>query len=153
MIERKYLHPGHSFHSPRATIVTTILGSCVSVCMWDAWRGIGGLTHYLLPTPINGRTDPSRFGATAIPLLAQQLRSLGARDLCAKVFGGSAINSALAADKRDLGTRNAEIAIEVLLKLEIAVVAQDLGGNRGRKLLFQTDNGYAWVKRLEGPQP
>ena len=152
-VERKYLHPGRSFHSLTPAVVTTILGSCVSVCLWDPVRGIGGLTHYLLPTPLTGRVEASRFGTTAIPHLIEQLRALGARQLTAKIFGGSAINTVLASEGRDLGTRNAEVAIEILEGLGIPIVAKDVGGNTGRKLVFQTDNGDAWIKRLEEQQP
>ena len=152
-VDRKYLHPGHSFHSLTPAIVTTILGSCVSVCLWDDVRGVGGLTHYLLPTPLNGRVEASRFGTTAIPQLIEQLRALGARHLSAKIFGGSAINAALAAEGRDLGTRNVEVAVETLEAHRIAIVAKDVGGSSGRKLVFQTDSGHVWIKRLEAQQP
>lgn len=148
MRERVYLHPGRSFVATAPTVVTTILGSCVSVCLWDENAHIGGLTHYLLPDPI-GPGDPARFGTTAIVDLVDQLRRIGAMSLVAKVFGGSSMNSALAAAGRDLGTRNSEVACEMLRTLGVSIVARDVGGVHGRKLLFQTDDGMAWIKRLE----
>jgi len=141
MRERVYLHPGRSFVATAPTIVTTILGSCVSVCLWDEDARIGGLTHYLLPDPI-GPGDPARFGTTAILNLVDQLHCAGAANFVAKIFGGSSMGSAL-------GARNVDVAREMLHTLEVAIVACDVGGAFGRKLLFQTDDGEAWVKRLE----
>ncbi len=146
--QRVYLHPGQSLIATVPTVVTTILGSCVSVCLWDETRALGGLTHYLLPQPVGAQLDSARFGATAIPQLAQQLQSRGATRLTAKIFGGAAMNSALSASGRDLGTKNAAIAAELLDRLGIPVAAVDTGGSSGRKLLFHTDDGTALVKYL-----
>jgi chemotaxis protein CheD len=147
--ERVYLHPGNSYLAMVPTIVTTILGSCVSVCLWDESLAIGGLTHYLLARPGTIRGSAERFGTTAIRQLVDQLRQRGARHLTAKVFGGSSMNSALAATGRDLGTQNAIVAMETLRELAISIAASDTGGASGRKLLFHTDDGAAFVKYLD----
>ena len=144
--ERMYLHPGHSFVATAPTLVTTILGSCVSVCLWDETRTLGAITHYLLPKPVSAAGDAARFGTTAIEHVVGELRRLGAANLSAKVFGGSSMNSALAATGRDLGTQNVAVAMEALAAMRIPVLAADTGGSVGRKLLFQTDDGTAWVK-------
>src|SRR4051812_50175375 len=44
-----YLLPGELHASAEQTQVTTILGSCVSVCLWDQKLRIGGMNHFLLP--------------------------------------------------------------------------------------------------------
>jgi len=147
--ERAYLHPGFSYVATAPTLVTTILGSCVSVCLWDDVTGIGGLTHFLLPRPVAAAGDAARFGTTAVPELIEQLRRRGAVRLTAKLFGGSSMSSALAAAGRDLGTQNVRIAGELLDAARIPVIAADTGGPSGRKLLFQTDDGTAFVKYLE----
>ena len=147
--ERVYLHPGQSLIATVPTLVTTILGSCVSVCLWDDANRIGGLTHYLLPRPISAQTEAARFGTTAIRQLVDQLRGRGATQLTAKIFGGASMNSALAAAGRDLGTQNVTVAQTILAELGIPVAATDSGGASGRKLLFQTDDGTAFVKYLE----
>lgn len=144
-----YLHPGHSVVSLEPALVTTILGSCVSVCLWDERTRIGGITHYLLPQPISGGGDAARFGSTAIRHVIAEMNRAGGTRLVAKVFGGSTMNSALAATGRDLGSQNVSVAVEELRALNIPVVASDTGGAIGRKLIFQTDDGTAWVKFLE----
>lgn len=147
--ERVYLHPGHSIVAATPTLVTTILGSCVSVCLYDEACGLGAITHYLLPKPLASGGDAARFGTTAIPQVIEDLKRRGAKSLTAKVFGGSAMNSALAATGRDLGTQNAAVAMQILAEHRIPVAAIDTGGASGRKLLFQTDDGTAWVKYVE----
>jgi chemotaxis protein CheD len=147
--ERVYLHPGRSVVSSRPAVVTTILGSCVSVCLWDEVLHIGAMTHYLLPKPLAGGGDAARFGSTAIPEIYEELLHLGARSLVAKVFGGSSMNSLLAGQRGDMGSQNVAAAMAALATLGLSVSASDTGGSIGRKLLFQTDDGTAWVKFLE----
>ncbi|HYR27856.1 MAG TPA: chemotaxis protein CheD, partial [Thermoanaerobaculia bacterium] len=93
--------------------------------------------------------DAARFGTTAVRDLIEQLRRRGAVRLTAKIFGGSSMHSALAAAGRDLGTQNVHIAEEILEAERIPVVAADTGGQAGRKLLFHTDDGTAFVRYLE----
>ncbi|MEA2491157.1 MAG: chemotaxis protein CheD [Acidobacteriota bacterium] len=147
--ERLYLHPGRSVVAMKPTVVTTILGSCISVCLWDEALRIGGITHYLLPAPIAGGGDAARFGSTAIPEVYEELRRRGATTIIAKVFGGSTMNSLMAATGADLGSQNVAAAMNALQTLGVPVAASDTGGSIGRKLLFQTDDGTAWVKFLE----
>lgn len=147
--ERIYLHPGRSVIASRPAVVTTILGSCVSVCLWDEVLHIAAMTHYLLPKPLAGGGDAARFGSTAIPEIYEELRKLGARSLVAKVFGGSTMNSLLAGKGGDMGSQNVTAAMTALAAIGLPVSASDTGGNVGRKLLFQTDDGTAWVKFLE----
>ena len=146
-----YLHAGQIFANCEPTIVTTIVGSCVAVCMWDEQKGIGGVNHYLLAQAPTGNAPVGRFGNTAIAELVDRLIRLGARRrwLAAKVFGGAGVMPTLkTAGGGSLGTRNHEIAEELLSSLSIPVVSSDVGGSRGRKVIFHTDNGTAWVKHL-----
>lgn len=150
---RAYVHPGHSFAADAPTVITTILGSCVSVCLFDERIRIGGITHYVLPRPLGGTTrlETGKIGTLAVHALVNELMSLGARRerMTAKVFGGASMLAQVTNTARDLGAQNAAIGLEILSELRIRVVAQDVGGTRGRKLVFQTDDGAAWIKYLE----
>jgi len=148
-----YLHPGQMHVALAPTQITTILGSCVSVCMWDAERGLGGMIHYLLPVELRGPGASPRFGAVAIPALIEQLVSAGARGaaLQAKVFGGSQrFGDDRQGSALNLGRGNVELAMRLLFQAGIPVAAQETGGSRGRKIVFHSDTGAAWVKSL-GP--
>lgn len=146
---RHYLHAGQIFTTSEATQVTTILGSCVAVCLWDRNLEIGGINHFLLPDWAGrGRASP-RFGNVSIASLIEQMVANGCRleDFEAKIFGGAMILGD-GDPEAALGTKNVEVARELLGGEGIPVVAEDSGGQSGRKLIYHTDTGAAWVKRL-----
>lgn len=147
---RVYLHPGQLHAAAEPTEVTTVLGSCVAVCLWDPEARIGGVNHYTLPLPPGGDRRSPRFAEGAIEVLLEQVLSLGGvkRHLRAKVCGGGGSLGGGRMSGRSLGLENVEVARERLTALGIPILAEDVGGARGRKLIFQTDTGIAWVKRL-----
>ncbi len=145
-----YLHPGQLFASAEPYAVTTILGTCVSVCLWDPQAKVGGLNHYLLAYDVGVRDRSPRFGTVAIPQLLRRMLDLGAsrERLRAKVFGGTCSAFRVSATSRDLGAANVELALRVLEEESIPIVARDTGGERARKLIFHLDEGVAWVRPL-----
>ena len=145
-----YLHPGQLFASVECSAVTTILGSCVSLCLWDPVAKIGGINHYLLPFWVGDDIASPRFGTVAIETLIEKVLSLGARKnhLRAKLFGGACVIEAFRENKDHIGTVNARLAESMLRARGIPVVEQDLAGRRGRKLVFNTDDGATWIKYL-----
>jgi chemotaxis protein CheD len=145
---RVYLAPGRLYASSADVQVTTILGSCVAVCIWDAQAEVGGINHFLLPS---GSPASPRFGDSAVALLIGSVLELGAQRgrLAAKVFGGACVLEAFRVDPWSLGARNVEIAREQLAEHGIPVVGEDVGGDLGRKLVFHVRTGAAWVRPIE----
>jgi chemotaxis protein CheD len=146
-----YLHPGQVVVRDTPTAVTTILGSCVSVFLYDERRGVAGVNHFLLPHWAGSGVENARFGAVAMRQLIAGVRALGGRtpDLRAKVFGGACVLEAFGrADGEHLGTRNVRVAMDALRAEGIPVLAEDTGGRRGRRLLFTTDDGTALVRLI-----
>lgn len=145
-----YLHPGHLVAAREAHSLTTILGSCVAVCLWDPGLRVGGMNHFMLPTARDRAQTGTRFGDHAIRELIDRLGELGspARALKAKVFGGACVMEAFRGGAQHLGAQNAELALREVRAAGIEIVAQDLGGSRGRKLIFHTDDGAALVRHL-----
>ena len=47
--------PGEFYVSAQQEMVSTVLGSCVSACVRDKRRGIGGMNHFMLPEPTGPR--------------------------------------------------------------------------------------------------
>jgi chemotaxis protein CheD len=144
-----YLVAGQVFASASPTVVTTVLGSCVAVCLWDPLTRIGGMNHYILPfAPPTERPSP-RYGETAIVELLSRLVALGAapQSLQAKVFGGAHVLRELTGTLH-LGARNVELAERSLQTLGIPVRERAAGGTAGRKLVFHTDDGTSLVKEL-----
>jgi len=147
--QKRYVFPGQVMVARTPTAITTILGSCVSVCLWDAHLGIGGMNHYLLPLLAGSAAKSPRFGNVAMEELLTQMRDAGStlRFLRARVFGGSCMFSAMQS-ARHLGTQNVELALDFLGRRGVEIVQVDVGGNRGRKLLFHTDEGTAWLTTI-----
>jgi chemotaxis protein CheD len=107
------------------------------------------MNHYLLPMPVCGERS-TRFGHVANAELLDEVLRLGARRyaLRAKVFGGSGMLRAASADRPTLGRTNVDLALAFLAHEGIPVVHGHVGGARGRKLVFQVNDGAAWVKVL-----
>jgi chemotaxis protein CheD len=144
-----WVHAGFLHAAAEPTTVATVLGSCVSVCLYDPEAAVGGLNHYLLPHDA-ARERSCRFGPPAIDALLAAVLAHGARRerLRAKVFGGAAVMGAPRPGRPHLGHENVRVALARLGELGVPVVDGDVGGTRGRKLLFHTDDGSAWVRLL-----
>lgn len=146
-LKTHYLYPGAIFVKSERHLVTTVLGSCVSVCLWHPGSGVGGINHYLLPL-WNGEGLPTpKYGNVAIVRLIEKVRALaGKGELIAKVFGGASMwartEGALA-----VGERNVELAFRVLEEHGIPVVSQDVWGEMGRKIIFDTGTGSVLLRR------
>ncbi len=121
------------------------------MCISDPTHAIGGATHFLLPS-WDGKGVPSpRYGSVVVSVLLQKLADAGADrgELRAKVFGGGWLSNSMreaGAKKEHLGRRNVEIALEMLTKARIPVVSTEVGGNRGQRIVFQTDPGETAVQ-------
>lgn len=123
-------------------VLSTILGSCVAVCLWDAEAGIGGMNHFLLPFgPKAAASEPERYGVHAMELLINGLLKAGsARSrLQAKLFGGARVSTALS----DIGQTNARFARAFLSAEGIPCRAESLGGTSARRVLFRPTTGQA----------
>jgi chemotaxis protein CheD len=148
--KRVYLPPGQILVSTEPLQVTTILGSCVAVCLWDPELRLGGINHFLLPQT-QGEPSP-RFGETSTRVLVERVLAFGARPerLVAKVFGGASVLAGFRDGAGSLGERNAEAACAILAGCGVPVVGGDVGGRQGRKLVFDLRTGNVWVKPIAG---
>ena len=132
------------------TQVTTILGSCVAICIWDRHLHIGGVNHYLLPASSDEESSSLRFGDVSTQALLKGLLQLGCtRDsMQAKVFGGSALFRQEGHYGSSLGAQNVAAAGLMLKNAGIPILSQDTGGPHGRKIIFNTDDGSAWSRKV-----
>jgi chemotaxis protein CheD len=138
-----YLHPGELIATREPAAVKTILGSCIAVCLWDGERAIGGMNHFVMPRGAQSAVPPGRFGLYAIPALIDAMIEQGARmeRMQAKLFGGASMLASGAPRANHIGAQNLAIASELLKRAGIPVVGRDVGGPRGRKIVFHTDDG------------
>lgn len=146
---RHYLIPGKLFAAAQPFAITTIVGSSVCVCLWDAARGIGGANHIMLAHGPEESENATRYANVANPTLLKRMLDLGAevKTLEARIFGGSLPNVTFN-EKTHTGEMNVEAVTHFLNLNGIRIVQKEVGGTRGRKLVFHTDDGRAWAEQL-----
>ena len=135
--------------------LATLLGSCVSVCLFDQKLKIGGMNHFLLPRGSNaGNADQDVIlnGDYSMEVLVNGLLNKGAHKnrLVAKAFGGGTIVSSI---RMAIGERNAEFAQDWLQREGIPLVASDFSGPWSRKIIFLPRTGDAFCRRIPTTQP
>lgn len=143
-----YLKPGELYFANNPTVVTTVLGSCVSVTMFNPANGVAAICHALLPE--GPSEDVFRYVDSSILHMLEMFEAHGIRrsQLEVKMFGGSDMLGVKKGEGLGIGKRNVEIARQVLSVEGLALLAADVGGARGRKLFFYTHTGEIFMKRL-----
>lgn len=144
--------PGEYFATKDSTMIVTVLGSCVSVCLRDPITRIAGMNHFLLPAnkdEINFNSDSARYGVYAMEVLVNHLMKLGASKgrLEAKVFGGGNVLKQLRTNS--VGEQNSAFVLEYLENENIPIKAQDLLGEFPRKVYFFPLTGEVKVRKLK----
>lgn len=148
--------PGEFYISRGGELISTVLGSCISVCIRDKAMGIGGMNHFMLPEEGDFSSDAwgsdptsrmTRYGNWAIEFLINELIKIGAdkRRFEVKVFGGGQV----IANMSDVGQRNILFTFNYLQKEGMASVATDVGDAYPRKVIYYPENGKVLVKKLK----
>lgn len=122
-------------------VISTVLGSCVSICLFDLKAEVGGINHFLLADSAQGDGSSKKYGLFAFETLLNELMKRGAMrtSIRAKVFGGARMRGKFS----DLGPRNAAFAMEILELEGIILDRHDLGGWQARRLKFHPVSGMA----------
>lgn len=151
MTTRLYIAQGeHAVSGDPDAVITTILGSCVAVCLRDAARGIGGMNHILLPeTGPASLSGVYRFGAAAMEILINDMGKAGAARsrLRAKVFGGASMLGAMS----DVGASNIAFVEDFLAREGIPCDAASTGGRNARQVRFWPRDGRVLQRIVKAP--
>jgi len=134
-------------------LITVGLGSCVGIAIYDNSIEIGGLAHIMLPDSIqfNKITNAIKFADLAIPILVENMIKKGAklRNMKAKIAGGASMfNFSDKSIIMDIGNRNSIAVKNALKMLSIPIISEDIGGNKGRTLIFDTKSGVLSVRTV-----
>ena len=161
-LESIYLKPGEFHFGENPAVVSTILGSCVSVTMFHPSSGIGAICHGLLPRcggtkSCNGTClEGFKYIDCSIKRMIKKFDALGINrgDIQVKIFGGSDMFGSSSTDVRSktIGMENVMVAKTIIEKAGLRVVAFDTRGNRGRKILFFPHTGEVFLKRLKATE-
>lgn len=148
-----FLYPAELFISKTPYQVNTILGSCVSVCLFDPVTQIGGINHYMLPYWNGQGLASPKYGNIAIERLTDKILSMGVNknNLKAKIFGGGEVIETNIVQFH-IGQRNIEVARVLLEELKIPIISSSVGGKLGRKIEFYTKTGDVRQKYVQKTQ-
>jgi len=148
--EQYYLYPSTIFASRDNFNILTVLGSCVSICLWDSYASIGGMNHYMLPLWNGDGLASPKYGNIACEKLLEKMFSLGAKkvNIRAKVFGGGEVIETNI-KQFNIGERNIHFALSFLSDYNIPIISKSYGGNLGRKIIFNTNTGEVLHKFID----
>jgi len=141
-----YLERGHIYVSSGAGAVQTVLGSCVSVCLWDAEVRCGGMNHFVFPQTTQKEQATPRYGNVAMIALIKLMHEEGCNlsTMSAHIIGGGHPDG----ESESIGSKNVEIARKVLKEKGINVLSEDVGGSVGRKVVFDLATGHVAVLKV-----
>ena len=157
-----YLKPGEIHLTSAPSLITTVLGSCLSVTMHHRATGMSAICHAVMPSIAKDRNGAKeavfQYVDSSLQWMLDQYTATGIRmsDIEVKMFGGAAIFQETGSLGRDMniGKRNVEAALAFLNKHRISLKAWSVGGNLGRKLIFNTSTGEVlakFISRTEMP--
>ena len=149
------IHPGEFFATGDDVLISTVLGSCISVTLYDSRRSIGGMNHFMLPKPGDNATagmTAGKYGIHAMELLINAMYKQGSskKDFTAKVFGGGSVLPASRGKGKSIPAHNIDFVFTFLETEKIPVYRSDVGGTRGRKIFFDPRTSKVLLKRLAG---
>lgn len=138
---------------PRVEL-TTVLGSCIACCLFDPTSNVGGMNHFLLAEPKDGRGIDEHYGAYLMEVLINEMLAYGASRTAmrAHLYGGANMHSGMTR----IGSANAAFAADFLEQERIPVVRSSLGGTRARRIDFRPAHGQARFRLVDetvAPQP
>lgn len=148
--------PGELYVSTHGEMISTVLGSCISVCIRDKQKGIGGMNHFMLPQNSeystenwgnNPITSASRYGNWAMEYLINAILKRGGekKNFEVKVFGGGQMMATMT----DIGQKNILFVYQYLAEEMLKIEASDVGDIYARKVLYFPDTGSVKVRRIK----
>ncbi|MDP2798943.1 MAG: chemotaxis protein CheD [Deltaproteobacteria bacterium] len=147
------LMPGEYYATADGEVISTMVGSCIATCIFDEEHKIGGMNHFMLPGVVSPQnlilTEAGRYGMFAMELLIGELIKMGGnrKKFKAKIFGGGHVIKFRKSDG-NVPQANIDFAKKFLELEGIPLLAEDVGGDNGRKILFFTHTNKALVKRI-----
>ncbi|MUG05127.1 chemotaxis protein CheD [Bombella sp. ESL0378] len=125
-----------------SVVFSTLLGSCISVCMYDPYAGVGGMNHFLLPGEDCVGSSSSTaylYGVNAMNHLIERLIKAGCvrERLECKAFGGASVLSVAS----DIGQKNVDFLWDYVKRTHLHCVAYSLGGHKVRRIRFWPTTG------------
>lgn len=133
------------------SLITLGLGSCVGITLYDKTRKIGALAHIMLPKNSSSDVKSLKYADNAMEQIEIEITKLGLKmsNFDAKIAGGAQMFSFSSSDeKKSVGYRNVIFVKELLKEYNINISAEDTGGNFGRTIELNLENGELRIKTI-----
>jgi chemotaxis protein CheD len=139
--------------TPGDVLVSLGLGSCIGLALVDKRAGVAGLAHIVLPVS-TGTPKPeslNKFADHAVPALVDGMVERGASRVFmqASLVGGA---SMFAGAGLEVGARNADAVRELVAGRRVPVVAEAVGGSKGRTVKVDVTSGAVSVREAGGTE-
>ncbi len=154
LLEKIYLKPGELVIAEEPVMVKSVLGSCIAVTMFHPATRVAAICHGMLPN--GGKSDSFKYVDSSICYMMRyfDFLKISRNEIEAKLFGGSDMFTSAQPSVRNLtvGWQNISVATRCLKENGLALAASDVGGKRGRKLIFKSDTGDVYIKKMIGQE-
>ncbi|WP_291707682.1 chemotaxis protein CheD [Clostridium sp.] len=134
-------------------LITMGLGSCVGIALYDREKKIAGLVHIMLPDSkqFKNVVNPLKYADLGVEILFNEMLTYGCKkeNIIAKIAGGASMFNF--SDKKvisDIGKRNGEATINAIKKLSIPIMGEDIGGNKGRTMIVESEDGLVMIRSI-----
>jgi chemotaxis protein CheD len=146
----RYLKPGEVIVSRHPILVSTILGSCIAVTMFSPKKKVGAICHAMFPKNPTEARNVQYVDCAIHYVFDKMMEYTGNTDLLVKLFGGARVLAGgdYGEDRKAIGEQNLSQAYITLNELGLTIASSDIGGTRGRKLLFSLKTGDVYLRRL-----
>ncbi len=147
-----FMKPGELYILEQPSIISTILGSCIALTIFNKRLKVGGICHALLPkNPAAQGRDQFRYVDSAVFYMLQQFETIGIgkEEMEVKLLGGADVLDRTDGTTVSVGQKNIETALEIMENEDIKLAASHVGGKFGRKVHFYTHTGKVLLKRIE----
>ncbi len=143
-----FLQPGYIFVPDYGVSISAVIGSGVSVCIFDRKKRIGGMNHFQFPYMAAKGKTTSLYGNVATITLINMILAQDSKKnhLEAQIFGGAYIPQK---NNQDIGRDNVKMARHILSKSKIQIISEDVGGEKGRKVVFNTSTNEIAVLKVD----
>lgn len=144
------IYAGEYYISIKKEIISTVVGSCVAICLFDKTSDIGGMNHYMLPYNTSENNISNRYGITSITNLLRDMEKLGAsrENIQAKIFGGGNVLTTANIKRVKVGDLNIAFARKYLSENNIEILNEDVGDTIGRNITYISSTQTVFVKKI-----
>ena len=122
--------------TPGDVLVSLGLGSCIGLALVDKRAGVAGLAHIVLPALVDGMVE----------------RGASRMFLQASLVGGASMFAGAASNTLEVGSRNAVAVRELIARRRVPVVAEAVGGSRGRTVRVDVTSGTVSAREAGGTE-